>query len=305
MTRQTTNIAASVRQKLTNIVNQTGDDPHAIWTRYAIERLLYRLSVSEFADEFVLKGAVLLMVWSGEPHRPTLDLDLLGQGVDSDERMTGIFQQLCRMRVEDDGLVFDEPSIRVAPIREQQEYHGRRVNLVARLGKARIPVQVDIGFGDVVTPRPELIEFPTLLGQPAPHVRACPQPTVIAEKFHAMVVLGIANSRMKDFYDLQILAGRFAFDGAMLVQAMKATFRRRKTNIPTVTPLALTDEFGHDRTKAVQWNAFLNRSGLGQPALDLSGVLGGLRGFLIPVMCAAAGQSAAPGRWPAGGPWQA
>ena len=298
-----TNVAASIRQKLLNFAGKTGDDPNIIWSRYAIERLLYRLSVSESSGEFILKGAALFTVWSNEPHRPTMDLDLLGHGEDSNERMANIFQMICRMNVADDGLVFDEKSIRVVPIREGMEYHGCRVNLLAYLGNMRIPVQVDIGFGDVVTPKAELIEYPTMLELPAPSIRACPQSTVIAEKFHAMVTLGIANSRMKDFYDLYVLASRFAFDGAILVKAVRATFKRRKTTVPPVTPVALSDEFGSDSVKNIQWNAFVRKSGIEQKAPDFLTLLSILREFLLPVMKAASEQDSVPGEWKAGGPW--
>ena len=298
-----TNVAASIRQRLLNLAGKTGDDPNIIWSKYAIERLLYRLSVSEFSGEFILKGAVLFAVWSNEPHRPTMDLDLLGHGEDSNERMANIFQTICRMSFADDGLVFDEKSIRVMPIREEMEYHGRRVNLLAYLGNMRIPVQVDIGFGDVVTPKAEKIEYPTMLDLPAPRIRACPQSTVIAEKFHAMVTLGIANSRMKDFYDLYVLANRFAFDGAILVKAVKATFKRRKTAVPYVTPMALSGEFGSDSAKNIQWNAFVRKSGIRQRAPAFLEMLAALREFLLPVMKAAADQNSMPGEWKAGGPW--
>lgn len=297
------NIAASIRQKILNLANKTGDDPNVLWSRYAIERLLYRLSVSEFSGEFVLKGAVLFMVWSNEPHRPTMDLDLLGHGEDSNERMADIFRRICRMNIESDGLTFDEKSIRVRPIREETEYQGRRVNLLAYLGKARIPVQVDIGFGDVVTPKAEVIEYPTLLELPAPRIRACPQPTVIAEKFHAMVMLGIANSRMKDFYDLHTLASRFAFDGPILVKAVKATFQRRKTAVPSRIPMALTEEFGRDHMKNIQWNAFIRKNGIGQKAPGFLEMLSLLREFLIPVMNATTDHCPVPKHWKAGGPW--
>jgi len=298
-----TNIAASIRQKLLNLAAKTGDDPNLIWSRYAAERLLYRLSVSEFSGKFVLKGAALFMVWSKEPHRPTMDLDLFGHGEDSSERMENIFRRICRMDVANDGLTFDEKSIRVVAIREEAEYHGRRVNLLAYLGKARIPVQVDIGFGDVITPKAELIVYPTLLDMPAPRIRACPQPTVISEKLHAMVILGIANSRMKDFYDLHALASRFVFDGPILIKAVKATFQRRKTAIPSVPPMALTEEFGRDKTKSTQWNAFIRKSGISQKAPAFLDVLSLLREFLLPVMNAATGQGLILGHWKAGGPW--
>jgi len=284
--------------------NKTGDDPNVIWTRYAIERLLYRLSVSEVSGEFVLKGAVLFRVWSDEPHRPTMDLDLLGYGDDSDERIADVFRGICQMNVEDDGLVFDEKSIRVMPIREGMEYQGCRVNLLAYLGKGRIPVQVDIGFGDAVTPKPEMIEYPTILDFPAPRIRAYSQSTVVAEKFHAMVMLGIANSRMKDFYDLYALASRFAFDGSMLIKAVKATFRRRKTVVPAMAPMALTEEFGRDSTKRIQWNAFVRKSGMDENAPEFMEVLSLLRVFLLPVMEAASDRGALPGQWKARGPWQ-
>jgi len=206
MTRGKTNIAASIRQRLLNIIRETGDDPNLVWTRYAVERLLYRLSVSEYDEEFILKGAMLFMAWTGQAHRPTADVDFLGFGKDSSERITKIFQILCDMDVEPDGLNFDSETIKVGPIREDQEYQGKRVNLTAFLERARIPLQIDIGFGDVVTPNAEKIDYPTILKLPAPIIRAYTRETVVAEKFHAMVVLGIANSRMKDFYDLR---GRF------------------------------------------------------------------------------------------------
>jgi hypothetical protein len=234
-----------------------------------------------------------------------MDLDLLGHGEDSNERMEDVFRRICRMNVENDGLTFDEGSIRVIPIREEVEYHGRRVNLLAYLGKARIPVQVDIGFGDVVTPKAEMIGYPTLLEMTSPRIQACPQPTVIAEKFHAMVILGIANSRMKDFYDLHTLANRFAFDGAILVKAIKATFRRRKTAVPSEPPIALTDEFGRDHTKNIQWNAFIRKSATNPEAMGFPIVLSALREFILPVMNAAADNGASPGHWKAGGPWNA
>ena len=298
-----TNMAASIRQKLLNFANQTGDDPNVIWTRYAIERLLYRLSVSEFKEEFVLKGAALFMVWLNEPHRPTMDLDLLGHGEDSNEHVGDIFRKVCRMDIENDGLNFREESIRVVPIRETMEYHGRRVNLQAYLGKVRIPLQVDIGFGDVVTPKAEMIEYPTLLELPAPRIRAYPQPTVIAEKLHAMVTLGITNSRMKDFYDLYALASRFAFEGPILMKAIKATFQRRKTDIPSETPMALTEELSRDNTKNIQWNAFIRKSGIEPKGLLFEEVLSLLRTFLLPVLKVTAEQSRVPNHWKAGGPW--
>jgi len=303
MNKKASNIAASVRQRLLNLIRETGDDANLVWSRYAVERLLYRLSVSEYADDFVLKGAALFLAWTGQPYRPTVDLDLLGHGENSSEHVEDVFRSMCRINVEPDGLFFDPDTVKAEPIREDREYEGQRVTLVAFLGKARIPVRVDIGFGDVVTPKPEEIAYPTLLAFPAPRIRACPRETVVAEKLQAMVVLGMANSRMKDFYDLHVLARDFDFDGATLTRAIKATFERRKTAVPAETPLALTDEFGRDGTKTVQWNAFIRKSGLGEGAPDLPEVISQLREFLLPPVRATFAGSPAPKRWAAGGPW--
>ncbi len=304
MTRsKASNIAASVHQRLLNIIRETGDDSNLVWTRFATERLLYRLSVSEYAGDFILKGAMLFMVWMDQPYRPTVDMDFLGQGEDSSERLAGVFYNVCCIDVVPDGLVFDVNSLKVAPIREEQEYQGQRITLTAFLGRARIPVQVDVGFGDVVIPRAKRISYPTLLDFPAPRILAYPRETVIAEKFQAMVFLGIANSRMKDFYDLYMLARDFAFDGNTLVRAIKATFERRKTGIPIELPLALTDEFGRDEMKSVQWNAFVRKNGLEEGVPELLELLIFLRGFLLLPMKAAAGDGPSPLSWVRGGPW--
>ncbi|MBW2059861.1 MAG: nucleotidyl transferase AbiEii/AbiGii toxin family protein [Deltaproteobacteria bacterium] len=303
MTRRPSNIAASVRQQLLNMIRESGEDPNLIWTRYAIERLLYRLSVSSHARNFVLKGAQLFLVWTGHLYRPTIDLDLLGRGESSSEYITELFREVCSIQVEFDGLVFDPESVKVASIREDQEYQGQRVALMASLGKARIPVQVDIGFGDVVTPKSEVVTYPTLLDSPPLRVLACPRETVVAEKFQAMVMLGIANSRMKDFYDQYVMARDFTFDGRTLAQAIRATFKRRKTDIPIEPPLSLTDEFGNDEVKLVQWKAFIRKSGLEGDVPELPEVLSVLRKFLLLPMRAASGRGSIPEKWAKGGPW--
>ncbi len=296
-------IAASVRQRLLETIRRTGEDASFVWSRYAVERLLYRLSVSEHSRDFVLKGAALFVVWTGQPHRPTLDLDLLGRGEDSSGRMVDVFRTVCRAEVVPDGLRFDADSVSAAPIRGGQEYGGQRVALTAFLGKARIPVRVDVGFGDAVTPRPRTVTYPTLLDFPAPRLGACPRETVVAEKLHAMVVLGIANSRMKDFYDLHVLASAFSFDGATLARAVQATFERRRTALPGEMPLALTAQFGHDATKQTQWRAFLRRSALDDVPEDLASVVAALAAFTGPVLTSLAQGNRFEMAWPPGGPW--
>jgi len=305
MTRDNpSNVAASVRQRLLNIIRNTGDNPNLVWTRYAMERLLYRLSVSEYADDFVLKGAMLFTAWTGNLYRPTADMDFLVHGEDSSDYLVDVFRNVCNIKVDHDGLLFDTDTVKVSPIREGQQYQGQRITLVAFLGKARIPIQIDVGYGDIVTPKASKIKYPALLDFPAPSVWTYPRDTVVAEKLQAMVMLGIANSRMKDFYDLYVMARDFDFDGATLAQAIEATFNRRKTEIPTDTPLALTDEFGSDDVKSALWKAFIRNSGLGDvPALPE--ILTYLRSFLLPMLQAARKGAACPGNWKDGGPWHA
>jgi predicted nucleotidyltransferase component of viral defense system len=298
------NLAASVHQKLINAARKTDANPNDIFVRYAMERLLYRLSTSKHKNAFVLKGAMLFLAWTGETYRPTFDLDLLGFGADSTARISDVFKELCVLKVEQDGLVFNPDNVEVRPIREANEYTGQRVTLVAFLGKARIPVQVDIGFGDAVTPKAELIDFPPILDFPQPRIRAYPRETVVAEKLHAMTILGIGNSRMKDFFDVYVLARDFEYDGTTLTKAIKATFKRRKTELPQETPLALTNEFGRDATKKVQWKAFLKKGGLDHKTPELLEVLSAMQEFLLPPLMAASGNETPPARWKSGGPWK-
>lgn len=209
-------MAASVRSRLTTLAHAQGDETEYMLMRYALERLLYRLGQSPHANAFILKGALLFVLWDGHPHRATRDLDLLGFGVPDVRRMEQVFRDLCTLPVEDDGLTFLPETVHARPIREQQEYGGIRVLLQALLGTARLRVQADVGFGDVVTPSAQETDFPTLLDLPQPHLRVYPRETVVAEKFEAMVRLGMTNTRMKDFYDLLILSREFAFDGPTL-----------------------------------------------------------------------------------------
>lgn len=298
-------MAASVRRKLMNLAAQTGDDLNVLWTRFAIERLLYRLSVSDFRDCFVLKGAVLFSLWSDTPHRTTMDLDLEGFGDNTDAWLVGVFSGLCRLQTADDGLRFDADSIQANLIRENMEYQGRRIKLLAYLGRARIPLQIDVGFGDAITPAPEWTPFPVLLDMPEPRIRAYPMATVVAEKLQAMVHLGMANSRMKDFFDLFILMQQNAFDGDILARAIKATFARRGTPLPEQLPLALTDRFGLDPAKRTQWKAFIRKSGEPGMALDFVEMLAALRCFLMPVIELANGRLEQLGTWKPMGPWMA
>ena len=304
MTRAPRNISASVEKRLLNLARQSGEDFQYVLMRYGLERLMYRLSRSAYAKEFVVKGAMLLRVWTGEQYRPTKDLDLLGILDKSPEELNQTFQDVCKLTVEDDGLIFLSETIRVRQIREDNVYGGMRVTLEARLGKIRIPLQVDIGFGDAVTPDAQPEEFPTLLDFPPPILLTYPRETSIAEKFEAIVSLGLTNSRMKDYYDIWLLSQQFDFDGAVLMRAIEATFRRRGTMLPNEIPIGLSHEFVSDAGKLSQWQAFVRRSRLDSKEISLETVVKLIAVFIMPPSSAAAETKAFSLRWAKGGPWQ-
>ena len=286
------NIDASVHQRLLNLSRERNEDFNLILTRYAVERFLYRLSKSKYIDRFILKGAMLTAIWIGEMHRPTRDLDLLGFGDSEAEVLKTIMAEICLVDVERDGLQYDAKSVEIEEIRENQAYPGQRVKVNAKLGNAKIRIQIDVGFGDAVTPKAIIIRYPVLLDYPTPRIRAYNKETQIAEKLQSMVFLGMANSRMKDFYDVFILSKTFSFDGSTLVKAIKATFKRRGTQIPENIPLALSDEFANSTDKNNQWNAFINRNSLEDFDIDFPQLIKALREFLLePLQVAAVGES--------------
>jgi predicted nucleotidyltransferase component of viral defense system len=298
------NLAASVRQRLLNLSQQRQETFDFVLAQYAIERFLFRLGQSPFAHQFILKGATLFTVWSGKLHRPTRDIDLLGYTENSDEQLRELFATLCRLPVEADGLSFDAGSIRIGEIRELQAYGGKRISLLARLDTAVIPLQIDLAFGDVVTPSATWLSYPTLLSFPEPNVRAYPKESVVAEKLQAMVMLGMLNSRMKDYYDLWVLCRQFSFDGETLTEALRATFSRRQTVITPNIPIALTAEFAEHPDKMKQWQAFLNRNRLETNETALLEVLTQLQHFLLPPWQAIANDQPFQATWTARGPWQ-
>lgn len=276
-------ISASVKALLQNVAATRGEDFNLLLLRYGIERLLFRLSQSPHADRFLLKGAMLFVVWDEKTHRPTRDLDLLGFGSTEKADLIRVFAAVAAVPVVDDGIVFDPESVQADDIREDNAYGGVRIRLLGKLGTAEVPVQIDVGAGDVVTPAPESATFPVLLDFPAPKIRTYPVYTVVAEKFEAMVKLGIANTRMKDFYDIWFIARRFEFDGPTLRSAIDATFARRQTNLPPL-PEALSDAFANDPTKQGQWAAFLRRNGLIGPPGRFGEIVAVLRKFFEPVL---------------------
>lgn len=295
------NMAASVRARLLSHARETGQDFNLVLTRYALERLLYRLGISHHVEHFLLKGALLFNVWFDIPHRLTRDADFLSLGSAELAQLEAVFKDVCAT-VVDDGVTFRRDTVHAVEIRQQANYAGVRITLLGEIDGALCSIQIDIGFGDAVTPEPEDVEYPVMLSEfAAPKLRAYPRYTVVAEKVEAIVLLGIANSRMKDYFDLWILSRHAEFDGGTLRRAIMTTFNRRKTALPADIPFGLTDDFAKDVQKQAQWSAFLAKNKLGE--LRLEDVVVSLRGFLLPVITAARANVEYPLEWPAGGPW--
>lgn len=278
------NVGASVRARLLNLSRERSQPFDLLLTRYVLERFLYRLSTTAHRGNFVLKGAMLVTTWLENPHRPTRDVDLLGFGPPQPSVILAAFKEICAVEA-DDGVSFDVNSLTIERNREDLAYGGLRVAANAQVSGARVRVVIDIGFGDAIEPGLNDIELPVLLDQPAPKLRAYAMETVIAEKFQAMVALGRANSRMKDFYDIWFLAKTFAFDDERLARAIAATFKRRQTDIPADIPDCLTDGFAQDNQKRKQWDAFV--SGILSDPVALDIVIAALREFLMPHAAAA------------------
>ena len=298
--------AASVRARLLDHAKRHGDDYQRVLTRYAIERLLFRLSQSDAAARYVLKGAMLFVTWPEHVFRPTGDLDLLGPG-DSDPAATAeLFTRICQIEAPDDGIVFDPATLTVEPVREAGKYQGVQVRLRGELAKAIIPVQVDIGFGDYVYPLPRLQTFPTLLPNlPAARIHMYPPEAVVAEKFEAIIRFGRANGRLKDFHDIWVATRIFAFDMPNLTESVGGTLRRRDTAIPTEMPIGLTDTFARVAEERGLWSGFLRRNPPTLQPQAFADLLGELRRFFGPVISSLALPEAAKGRWdPDGGVWR-
>lgn len=268
MTAARDGLARSVQVRLAHHAKTIGVDPNLVLTRYAVERFLYRLSRSPYGERFVLKGALLILAWLGETLRPTRDADLLGFGDLSDEALLAIFQEICDVEATPDAVTFLPASVALSPIRDEDTYGGRRITLQARLGAARLVIQVDIGIGDAITPAPQWLDYPSLLDAPRPRLRAYPRETVVAEKLHAMVMLGTRNSRMKDYFDVWALLREQAMNGRTLASAIAATFERRRTALPGEVPAGLADAFVNDPAKRAQWQAFVSRNRIEAPPLD-------------------------------------
>ncbi len=299
------NFAASVRTRLYNKSKESGVEFQLLLARYAGERFLYRLGVSSFRDRCILKGATLLVVWMEEPYRSTRDIDLLALGYNDETSVQEIVKTVCAVACPEDGLTFDLDSVRLSPIRAQQQFQGQRVKMICRLGTARIPIQIDFGFGDVVTPAPHEISMSTLIkGIPVPVVQVYPMVTSLAEKFDAMVSLGKRNSRMKDFYDVWALSGAFSFEGAALREAIHSCFERRRTPVFEETPVALTLAFYSDEALNTRWRDYRSEGTLLSPPPEAFEVVGErVRSFFAQVHASIVADTPFDLHWPPGGPW--
>jgi len=304
MSESRQNKAESIRHRLRNVLRERGEDMQFGLQRYAIERFLYRLGASAHRERFVLKGAALFALWGGAIYRPTRDLDFTGYGSAEEEDVLAALRDICWVSNTGDELVFNPGTLTAEPIRDDSEYHGLRIRLEAMLATSRIPIQIDIGFGNAIEPPPQNAEYPTLLDDPPPSIRAYAPEAVVAEKFHAMVVLGERNSRYKDFYDLHVLTQRFRFDSERLARAIAATFDRRRTPIEAAVPAALAPRFYSDDARAEQWRIYVTRNSLPGAPIDFATVGEVLRTFIRPVWSALATGHSLTTAWPPGGPWE-
>lgn len=298
--KEARNTAASVRQRLLTRARNDQRPFNELLQYYAMERFLYRLSRSVHKDQFVLKGAMMLRVWQSPELRPTMDIDFLGRTSNEEAAITSLIRDILAVTVETDGLAFDPASIQTERITEDSAYEGIRVRFRGKLDSARVHMQIDIGFGDIVFPEPKESELPTLLGSPAPQLLCYSRESTIAEKFEAMVKLGELNSRMKDFYDIWLLSRQFEFSGKNMAEAICLTFERRKTKIPDIV-LAFSDEFV--TMKQIQWAAFHRRLRQTHVPEDFADVVFAIKDFIGPLVVALASGKLTPERWTAPGSW--
>lgn len=296
-----TNLPASVHQRLINLARTRRQDANLVLNRFALERFLYRLSRSPHADAFVLKGAMLFLVWTGDSARPTRDVDFLARIEPDPALVRRMIDVICRTSVEPDGLDFRSELLDLEAMQALRQFGGFRATVPVFLGRTRLQVQIDLGFGDAVTPAPQQLEFPTLLDFPAPHLAAYPMASVIAEKVEAMLKLGTANTRTKDYFDLLTLSRAFPFSGQELASALFASCNARGTTVPRDVPAGLVEAFGQDAAAQSRWTAFLNRNELPREVSWAEAVTA-VRSFAWPPLQAAGLEFTA--FWPAGGPWR-
>ena len=293
------NLPASVHRRLLNLARVRNRPFNELLQHFALERFLYRLGQSHLADRFVLKGGLMLTVWHGATARPTRDVDFLAQNYPDEAEVAEMVRRICAAPVAEDGLLFDASELTVESVREEEIYDGMRVSFLARLGNAVVPMQLDIGLGDVVVPGPEMVDYPTLLDFPAPRIQGYSRESAIAEKLHAMIDHGPINSRMKDFYDIWFLAETSRFEADVLREAIRATFQRRGREIPAMLFVDRANLPPAD-TAQTQWRAFVTRSRIQNAPATFDEILAELERFLSPVL----DETPMHGTWQSSGPWQ-
>jgi len=281
MKKEVKNIEASVKAQLQNKAKETNRPFAEILLYYGMERFLYRFSKSKYADKFVLKGALLFAVWQIPERRTTLDIDFLGRFDNQVAAIETVIKDVCNIAVAPDGLMFDSSVVQGRKIKEDADYEGVRVKFTGFLERARIPMQIDVGFGDIVHPKIRVVDYPVILDFPKPHLNGYPQESVISEKFEAMIKLGLLNSRMKDFYDIWLMMRQFEFKGANLVEAIKKTFKHRKTDVPQNKPLFADEIYDKKSDRQALWSAFLKKGDIQHAPDTLSVTAKEIETFLV------------------------
>lgn len=304
MKKDIKNIEASVRALLQNKARETNRPFAEVLQYYGMERFLYRFSRSEYADKFILKGALMFTVWQVPQRRTTLDIDFSSNHDNRIASIEKVIRDLCKISVAPDGLVFDSQTIKGQKIKEDADYEGVRVKFRGFLERARIPMQIDVGFGDVIYPKPKTINYPVILDFPKPHLKGYPAESVVSEKFEAMVKLGLLNSRMKDFYDIWLMMRQFDFDGLKLVEALKRTFRHRKTSLPQHKPLFAEEIYDEKSDRQMLWKAFLRKGDIKHAPEKLSTTAREIENFLIEPLDTVNKSRVMNEEWKAPGPWK-
>ncbi len=281
MKKDIKNLQASVKDRLLNIAKETNCPFLEILQHYGMERFLYRFSCSKYKDKFILKGALMFTVWQISERRTTLDIDFLANYDNQVVTIEKVIKDICNVSVIPDGLIFDAETVKGQRIKEEMEYEGVRVKFIGLLGRSRIPMQIDVGFGDIIYPSPKAIDYPVILDFPKPLLKGYPPESVVSEKFEAMIKLGFINSRMKDFYDIWLMIHRFNFNGLHLVEALKKTFKRRKTTLPRNKPFFAEEIYDEKSDRQTLWRAFLKKEGIKFAPEKLSDIARELEEFLI------------------------
>ncbi len=304
MRKDVKNIQASVRAQLQNIAKEANRPFAELLQYYGMERFLYRFSRSKYADKFVLKGALMFTVWQIPQRRTTLDIDFSSTYDNQIETIEKVIRDVCKVSVPPDGLVFDSQTVKGQKIKEDADYEGVRVKFRGFLERSRIPMQIDVGFGDVIYPKPKTINYPVILDFPQPHLKGYPAESVVSEKFEAMVKLGLLNSRMKDFYDIWLMMRQFNFDGLKLVEALKGTFKHRKTPLPEHKPLFAEEIYDERSDRQTLWKALLKKGDIKYVPEKLRTTATEIEQFLIKPLDAIQRSKEFIKEWISPGPWE-